>query len=157
MSSFLRALEQAEQERLLRGGRGLPEPARYRRPIFWAANPKRPAEQTRFDLALYIAVAMIFATAMAFQPTAFKFHRGWLGLAEAFMCLAGIAVGVIASRGLGVTSVSPGKAGLFRRPPPTGGHWVYVQHACFGLALLAAVLSVLMGYGRWLPTIGCPR
>ncbi len=82
----------------------------------------------------------------AAAPAAFKFHRGLLSIAVVFTCLAGMAAGIIASRCPHFTSLSElwrTKIGPFRWRCLKGEYWAYVQHAYFGIALAAAVLSVL--------------
>ena len=164
MSTFFRALEQAEQDRARRHPTALSEPASERSPAF-SSESRKGLEQLRllfnyakFDTGLYITVGMIFATALAFEPAVFKFHRGFLSLAVGFICLAGIAAGIIASRCAHFTSQSElwaAKFGPFRWSCLKGESWTYVQHFCFGIALIAAVLSVLMGHGKWLPIAVC--
>ena len=143
----------------------LSEPASERSPVFSAEN-RKGLEQlkllfdyTKFDIGLYTTVATIFATAIAFEPAVFKFHRGFLALAVGFICLAGMAAGVIASRCAHFTSrreLWATKIGPFRWSCLKGEYWTYVQHTCFGIALVAAVLSVLIGYGQGLPIAGRP-
>jgi hypothetical protein len=164
MSTFFGALERAEQERVQRHRVALSQTASD-----WglgsSAESRRGLEQlerlfdyVRFDLGLYAVVAIIFATAISFEPSAFKFHRGFLGLAVGFVCVAGMSAGIIASRCAHFTSrneLLASRIGPFQRRWLKGEHWVYVQHVCFGIALVAAVLSVLMGYGRWLAIASC--
>jgi hypothetical protein len=164
MSTFFRALEQAEQDRARRHPTALSEPASERSPAF-SAESRRGLEQltilfdyAKFDIGLYITVGMIFATALAFEPAVFKFHRGFLSLAVGFICLAGIAARIIASRCAHFTNQSElwaAKFGPFRWSSLKGENWTYVQHFCFGIALIAAVLSMLMGHGKWLPIAVC--
>jgi len=162
MSTFFRALEQAEQDRARSHPTALSEPASGRSPAF-SADGRKGLEQlklffdyAKFDIGLYITVGMIFATALAFEPAVFKFHRGFLSLAVGFICLAGMAAGIIASRGAHFTSQSELLgAKLLRWSCLKGKGWTYVQHFCFGIALIAAVLSMLMGHGKWLPIAVC--
>ncbi len=164
MSIFFRALERAEQDRARRRPTTPSELASERSPVFSAEN-RKGLEQlkllfdySKFDIGLYTTVAIIFAAAIAFQPAVFKFHRGFLSLAVVFICLAGMAAGIIASRCAHFTSWSElwrAKIGPFRWSCLKGESWAYVQHTCFGIALAAAVLSVLIGNGKWLPIVGC--
>ena len=164
MSTFFRALERAEQDRARRHPTALSEPTSEWGPAF-SAESRKGFEQlkllfdyAKFDIGLYITVGMIFATALAFEPAVFKFHRGFLSLAVGFICLAGMAAGIIASRCAHFTSQSElwaAKFGPFRWSCLKGESWTYVQHFCFGIALIAAVLSVLMGHGKWLPIAVC--
>jgi hypothetical protein len=164
MSTFFRALERAEQDHARRRPTALSEPASERSPAFSEEN-RKGLEQlkllfdyAKFDIGLYTTVATIFTAAIAFEPAVFKFHRGLLSLAVGFICLAGMAAGIIASRCAHFTSRSElwaAKIGPFRWSCLKGEHWTYVQHVCFGIELVAAVLSVLMGYGKWLPIAAC--
>jgi hypothetical protein len=153
MSTFFRALEQAERERVHRltttpaggdsdrsfvvsaEGRGL-------------AQLKLLFEYSKFQIGLYTAVATVFAAVVALDPAVFKLHRGLLILAVILMSLAGMAAGIIASRCAHFTSrreLWTTKIGPFRSSCLTGEHWTYVGDTCFGLALLAALLSALLG------------
>ncbi len=154
MSMFFKALEQAEQDRAWRRLNALAEPPSDGSPILPAAS-RRGLDQlkllfdySKFQIGLYTTVAIIFAAAIAFQPVMFKLHRGFLGVAVILICLAGMAAGIIASRCAHFTSWSAlwtAKIGPFRWNCLQAEYWTYVQHACFGLALAAAVLSVLLG------------
>ena len=109
-------------------------------------------------IGLCAAVAVIFAIALSFEPTGFKFHRGFLSLAVGFSCLAGVAAGVVASRCADFRSrgeLCAAKIGPFRSRWLKGTHWLYMQRICFGMALAAAVLSILMGSGKWLLIPSC--
>ena len=163
MSTFFRALEQAQQDRA-RLYPTLSEPASERSSAF-SAESRRGLDQldllfdyAKFDIGLYITVGTIFAAALAFEPAVFKFHRGFLSLAAGFIGLAGMAAGIIASRCAHVTRPSElwaAKFGPFRWSCLEGKTWTYVQHFCFAIALIAAVLSVLTGHGKWLPIAVC--
>jgi hypothetical protein len=155
MSTFFTALQRAEQERAQRRPLELSEVGSERSTLF-AAESRKGLEQlkllldyTKFDVGLYTTVAIIFAAAIAYEPRVFRLNRGLLGLALVFSCLAGMAAGIIASRCARFTS----RNDLWRtRIGPLGWrclkgeYWVYVQHACFVIALIAAVLSVLGRY-----------
>ena len=138
MSTFFRALEQAQQDRA-RLYPTLSEPASERSSAF-PAESRRGLDQldllfdyAKFDIGLYITVGTIFAAALAFEPAVFKFHRGFLSLAVGFIGLAGMAAGIIASRCAHVTSPSElwaAKFGPFRWSCLKGESWTYVQHFC---------------------------
>ena len=164
MSTFFRALEQAQQDRARLHPTALSEPATERSPAFspesrrWLDQLELLFEYAKFDIGLYITVGMIFVAALAFEPAVFKFHRGFLSLAVGFIGLAGMAAGIIASRCAHFTSpreLWAAKFGPFRWSCLKGESWTYVQHFCFGIALIAAVLSVLTGHGKWLPIPIC--
>jgi hypothetical protein len=155
MSIFFAALRRAEQERVQRRPVELSEVASEQSPLF-AAESRKGLEQlkllldyTKFDISLYTTVAIIFSAAIAFEPGVFRLHRGLMGLAVVFTSLAGMAAGIIASRCARFTSrgdLWKAKIGPFGWRCVKGEYWEYVQHACFGIALVAAVLSVLGGY-----------
>jgi len=164
MSTFFAALERATRERARRHRTVPSELASARNPTFAAESHngfqqlKRLYDYSKFDIGLYTAVITIFAAAIAFEPAGFRFHRGLLGLAVVFTCLARLAAGIIASRCAHFTSWSDlwkTKIGPFRWRCLRGEHWAYIQHTCFGIALVAAVLSVLSVYAKWLPILGC--
>lgn len=164
MSVFFSALARAEQDLARRRRTAPSEPASGLSPIF-SAESRKGLEQlkllfayTKFDIGLYTTVATMFAAAIAFEPSIFKIHKGFLSLALVFVCLAGMAAGIIASRCAHFTSWSElwgAKIGPLRWRCLKGEYWVYVQHACFGIALVAAVLAVLGGHAKWLPFVGC--
>src|SRR5262245_634608 len=164
MSFFFSALERAEQDLARRRQTASPEPASEANPVF-SVDSRRGLEQlkllfaySKFDIGLYTAVAITFTGAIAFEPAVFRFHRGLLGLAVFFTCLAGMAAGIIASHCPQFTNWSDmwgTKIGPFRWRCLKGEYWVYLQHTCFGIALVAAVLSVLSAYIKWLPRAGC--
>jgi hypothetical protein len=164
MSVFFAALEQAEQDRARRRSAAPSHSASELSPI-GSAEDRNGLEQlkllcaySKFDIGLYTTVATIFAAAIAFEPAVFKFHRGLLSVAVVLTCLAGMAAGVIASRCAHFTSWSAlwrTKIGPFRWRGLTGEHWAYLQHSCFGIALVAAVLSVLSRYVNWQLVMAC--
>lgn len=163
MSTFFRALERVEQERARRHPTGLSELARERGSLASAENPrgfqqlKLLFDYSKFDIGLYTAVAITFAAAVTFAPAGFRFHRGLLSVAVVFTCLAGWAAGIIASRCAQFTSWNElwkTRIGPFRWRWLRGEHWAYLQHTCFGIALLAAALSVLSIYVKWLLSAG---
>jgi hypothetical protein len=155
MSTFFTALQRAEQERARRRPVALPEVGNEWSALF-AAESRKGLDQlkllldyTKFDIGLYTTVAIIFAAAIAYEPRVFRLHRGLLSLSLVFTCLAGMAAGIIASRCARFTNRNDlwrTRIGPFRWRCLKGEHWAYVQHACFAIALLAAVLSVLGGY-----------
>jgi hypothetical protein len=155
MSTFFRALEQAEQERVRRFPT-MPAGGDSDR-SFVSAESRGLAQlrllfaYSKFQIGLYAAAATVFAAAVAFAPAAFKLHRGLLILAVILMSLAGMAAWIIASRCAHFTSrreLWTAKFGPFRSNCLTGEQWTYVGDACFGLALLSALLSALLGPGR---------
>ena len=159
MSTFFEGLEQASQERARSEVMARSETANEWVLALAAEREKGLEELERllgyvqFDLGLCAAVAVIFAIALSFEPTGFKFHRGFLSLAVGFSCLAGVAAGVVASRCADFRSrgeLCAAKIGPFRSRWLKGTHWLYMQRICFGMALAAAVLSILMGSGKWL-------
>jgi len=164
MSFFLSALERAEQDLARRRQAAASELANEVNPVS-SVDSRRGLEQlkllfaySKFDIGLYTAVAITFAGAIAFEPPVFRFHRGLLGLAVFFICLAGMAAGIIASHCPQFTNWSDlwqTKIGPFLWRSLKGEYWAYLQHICFGIALVAAVLSVLGGYIKWLPRAGC--
>jgi cytochrome b len=155
---FFRALERAEQEHARL--RQIPTDPVGDRGSVWPAAPPRGLEQlklvfdySKFQIRLYTMVAVVFAAAFAFQPRVFKLHRGFLGFAVVLICLAGLAAGIIASRCAYFSSRSElwaAKIGPFRWNCLRSEYWIYIQHACFGLALIAALFSVFSGDGKWL-------
>jgi hypothetical protein len=164
MSTFFRALERAEQDRRWRHPTEQPESPTNRRPLFAAASPTGLVQlqllfdYSKFQICLYTTIAIIFAAAIAFEPTGFKIHRGLLSLAVVFIGMAGTAAGIVASRCVYFTSwreLWTAKIGPFRWNCLRGEHWTYVQHVCFGIALAAALLSVLLGDGKWLQSVPC--
>jgi hypothetical protein len=157
MSTFFRALQEAERDRLRRlptmpSGRdsdqsGAAVAAESRQGL---AQLKLLFEYSKFQIALYTAVAIILAAVVVFDPAVFKLHRGLLALAVILVSLAGFAAGIIASRCAHFASRAElwaAKIGPFRSTWLTGERWTYVGDACFGLALLAALLSALLGPG----------
>jgi len=119
---------------------------------------RRPPLTRANEVCLYTIVATIFAAAIAFEPVVFKIHKGFLSFAVVFTCLAGVAGGIIASRCAHFTSRNElwgAKIGPFGWRCLKGEHCAYVQHACFGIALVAALLALLGGYAKWLPFAGC--
>lgn len=162
MSTFFKALERAEQDRAWRRRSAHSEPPADRDPVILASSRagleqlKLLFDYSKFQIGLYTAVAIIFMAAIAFEPTVFKLHRGLLGLAVLFICFAGTAAGIIASRCAYFTSwreLWAAKIGPFRWNCLEGEYWTYVQHTCFGIALGAAVLSVFFGNGKWLQSV----
>jgi len=155
MSTFFRALEQAEQERIHRlpttaGGQGSDRSFAVSADGRGLAQLKLLFEYSKFQIGLYTAVATVLAAAVAFDPAVFKLHRGLLALAMILMSLAGMAAGVIASRCAHFTSrreLWTTKIGPFRSSCLTGEYWTYLGDTCFGLALAAALLSALIGPG----------
>jgi hypothetical protein len=156
MSTFFNALQQAEQERSRRmrpplpldliGDRGPSQVVQmaHRRGL---DQLKLLFDYSKFQIGLYSTFAIVLTGAMAFQPVVFRFHRGFMTLAVAFICLAGLAAGVIASRCAHFGSWNElwaTKIGPFRWKCLEGEYWTYLQHVCFGLALAAAVLSLLL-------------
>jgi hypothetical protein len=100
--SFFSALERAEQELARRRQTAPSEVASEVNPVF-SRDSRRGLEQlkllfaySKFDIGLYTAVAITFTGAIAFEPAVFRFHRGLLGLAVFFTCLAGMAAGIVA-------------------------------------------------------------
>ena len=159
MGTFFKALERAEQEHAWRRQAAPAEPVGDRSSA-WPAPPPKGLEQlkllfdySKFQIRLYTTVAMVFAAAIAFQPTVFKLQRGFLGLAVVLICLAGLAAGIVASRCAHFSSrgeLWAAKIGPFRWNCLRSEYWIYIQHACFGLALIAALLSVFTGDGKWM-------
>jgi hypothetical protein len=157
MSVFFSALERAEQDLARRRRTALSEPASDGSPAL-PAESQRGLEQlkilveyTKFDIALYTTVGTIFAAAIAFEPSIFKIHKGLLSLALIFVCLAGIAAGIIASRCADFTSwneLRTAKIGPFSWRCLKGRDWAYVQHACFVIALIAALIAVFDRYAK---------
>ncbi len=139
-----------------------PQPASERSPVF-SAESRKGLEQlklllsyTKFDIGLYASVAILFAGAIAFKPAVFSIHKGLLSLAVVFICLAGMAAGIIASRCAHFQSWNElweAKIGPLGWRCLKAEYWTYVQHACFGIALVAAVLSVLGGYATLPPFV----
>src|SRR3989442_11698292 len=159
MSTFFGALEQASQERARSEVMARSESANDWVLALAAEREKGLEELERllgyvqFDLGLCAAVAVIFAIALSFEPTGFKFHRGFLSLAVGFSCLAGVAAGVIASRCADFRSrgeLCAAKIGPFRSRWRKGAHRVYMRHIGFGTAFAATGLSILVGPWEWL-------
>lgn len=157
MSTFFRALHQAEQER---SRRPIPPPLpleligdRTPSSVVQMAN-RRGLDQlkllfdySKFQIGLYATFAIVLTGAMAFQPVVFRFHRGFMIVAVMFVCLAGMAAGIIASRCAHFASWNElwaAKIGPFRWKCLRGEYWTYLQHTCFGLALAAAVISLVL-------------
>jgi hypothetical protein len=164
MSTFFRALEQAEQDRERRRPAVRSASANERSLVF-SAESRKGLEQlkllfayTKFDIGLYAIVATLFAAAIAFEPAVFRIHKGFLSLAVVFIYLAGPAAGIIASHCEHLQSWNElweARIGPFGWRCLKGEYWAYVQHACFGIALVTAVLSVLGGYATWPPFVLC--
>jgi hypothetical protein len=164
MSFFLSALERAEQDLARRRQAAASELASEVNPVS-SVESRKGLEQlkllfaySKFDIGLYTAVAMTFTGAIAFEPAVLRFHRGLLGLAVFFTCLAGMAAGIVARHCPHFVSWSDlweAKIGPFRWRCLKGEYWAYLQHTCFGIALVAAVLSVLSGCTKWLFRAGC--
>jgi hypothetical protein len=157
MSTFFRALEQAEQERVSRFPTILEGPESDRGPAVSVesrqglAQLKLLLEYSNFQIALYTAVAIILGAVVAFDPAVFNLHRGLLGAAVVLISLAGMVAGIIASRCAQFTSrreLWRTKIGPFRSSFLTGEHWTYVGDTCFGLALVATLLSVVLGSSK---------
>jgi hypothetical protein len=160
VSTFFRALQRAEQELARRR-----HPTRSALPIdrgpAFSTASRAGLEQLRllfdylkFQISLYTILAVIFTAAIAFEPAVFKLDRGLLGLAVVFVCLAGMAAGIIASRCAHFTSSGElwaTRIGPFRSSCLRGEYWSYLQHIFFGLALGAAVLAVFLGAATWPP------
>ena len=163
MSTFFEALERATEERVRKAMELSQREGEWR--LGFTNEHREGLEQldrllgyAKFDLGLYVTVAIILLIAISFEPTVFKFHRGFLSLAVGLVGLAGLAAGTIASRCADFTSrreLWAARIGPFGWCCLTGEYWAYLQHTCFALALLAAVLSVLMGSGRWLAIASC--
>jgi hypothetical protein len=154
MSTFFRALKQAEQERVRRPPTVSVGRQSDPRPVFSAENRQGLAQlqllfdYSRFQIGLYTAVAIILGAVVVFDPAVFKLHRGLLALAVVLISLAGMVAGIIASRCAHFTSrreLWTAKIGPFRSNCLTGEYWTYVGDACFGLALVAALLSAFLG------------
>jgi len=157
MSTFFSALHQAEQDRLRRMTTPpLPLESigdRIPSPVVQMAN-RRGFDQlkllfdySKFQIGLYTTFAIVLSGAMAFQPVVFRFHRGFMIVAVVFIGLAGMAAGIIASRCAHFASWNElwaAKIGPFRWNCLRGEYWTYLQHVCFGLALAAAALSLLL-------------
>ena len=156
MSTFFKALQEADQDRSRRMTLPPPEPIGDRSPssIVQMAN-RRGLDQlkllldySKFQMSLYTTIAIVFAGAIALPRVLLSFHRGLLILAVVFICLAGTSAGIIASRCAHFATwgeLWTAKIGPFRWNCLQGEYWTYVQHACFALALTAAVLSLLFG------------
>lgn len=156
MSTFFEALERAERDRPRRRSPTVPETSADPRPLLSAADRtgleqlKLQFDYSKFQISLYTLMAILFAFALAFQPTVFRIHRGLLGLALVFVCLAGLAAGIVASRcaqftswhDLWIARIGPLGSRCLR-----GEYWTYLQHACFVIALVAALSSVFFGDG----------
>ena len=160
MSIFFRALERAEQELAWRRHTVQSAPPTERGSALSTASRtgleqlKLLFDYTKFQIGLYTILALVFTAAIAFEPAVFKLHRGLLGIAVVFVYLAGLSAGIIGSRCAHFTSARElwaAKIGPFRSTCLRGEHWSYVQHACFGIALGAAVLSVFLGAATWPP------
>jgi len=177
VSIFFKALERAEQESAWRRRLALPAPPTDVRPmISTAARPgldqlKLLFDYSKFQIGLYTIVASLFTIAIALQPTVFRIHTGLLGVAIVFVCLAGMAAGIVANRCTQSTSwheLWAAKIGPLGLKCLEGEYWTYLQHAFFGIALAMALSSVFfvdgapMGFFRrlvscwshWPPT--CP-
>jgi hypothetical protein len=157
VSTFFRALERAEQEHASRhdttwSARPNPGPAPATASRAGLEQLRLLFDYTKFQLSLYTILAVVFTAAIAFEPTVFKLHRGLLELAVVFVCLAGMAAGVIASRCAHFTSLRElwaTRIGPLRSSCLRGEHWSYLQHTFFAMALGAAVLAVFLGAARW--------
>jgi hypothetical protein len=157
MSTFFRALEQAEQDRVSRLP-ALPVDRGSDPSVVGSAESRQGLAQLKllfnystFQIALYTAVALLLGAVVVFEPAVFKLHRGLLSLAVVLIALAGIAAGIIASRCAHFRSrreLWTSKIGPFRSTCLTGEYWTYVGDTCFALALVAALLSALIGSGK---------
>jgi hypothetical protein len=166
VSTFFRALERAEQELAWRRRSAQSTAPGADRIPSRTSTSRAGLEQlrllfdyTKFQIGLYTTLAVIFTAAIAFEPAVFKLHRGLLGLAVVFVCLAGLAAGIIGSRCAHFTSpmdLWAARIGPFRMGFLPGEYWSYLQHACFGVALGAAVASVFVGALAW-PQSPSPR
>jgi hypothetical protein len=91
------------------------------------------------------AVATIFGAAIAAKDGPFSFHLGWLRWSILFICLAGVAGGVIASSSTQYQSYSQfwsSCIGPFRLKLLTAEVWSYLEHVSFWIAIVLAVLVV---------------
>src|SRR5207245_11198905 len=108
MSTFFEGLEQASQERARSEVMARSE-TENEWVLALAAEREKGLEElerllgyVQFDLGLCAAVAVIFAIALSFEPTGFKFDSGFLSLGVGLSCLAVVAAGFIASPFSGV-------------------------------------------------------
>jgi hypothetical protein len=117
-------------------------------------------DYTKFHIGLYTTIATIFAAAIASEKSVFKFHGGLLSLSIIFIGFAGLAGGIIASscsqftnrHDLWTTEIGPFRLGCLK-----GECWTYIEHTCFWIAIIAAVLSVFIGCkSTWVPLGFCP-
>lgn len=104
-------------------------------------------DYTKFHIGLYAAVATIFGALVAAEHGPFTFVPWLLFLSVIFICVAGLAGGLIASSIPGSDGYSD-FWGEKIRPywwPGSGLKplcWTYIEHTAFWIAVILAVLSV---------------
>ena len=157
---FFKALERAERDLAWRR-RATPSEGRPDRTPSSSAPTRLGLERlklrydySKFQIGLYTTLAVVFAVAIALPPEVFRLQRGVLGLAAAFVGLAGLAAGIIAGHCAHFASsedLLAARIGPFRWACMTGEYWSYLQHASFVAAVGLAALSLFMGEGSGSP------
>jgi hypothetical protein len=102
-------------------------------------------DYTKFHIGMYTTVATIFGGLIAADKGPFKFDSRVLFAAVIFICLAGVAGGVIASSIPGFNSYKTfwrTPIGPMRFKILTAEYWTYIEHSAFWIAVVLALLSV---------------
>lgn len=105
-------------------------------------------DYTKFHIGLYTSVATVFGGAIAARQTAgFEFSSALLMLAITFICIAGLAGGIIASsltrwRGYSAFWSKSNRIGPFNTHWMTVENWSFVEHTSFWLAIACAVAAI---------------
>jgi hypothetical protein len=106
-------------------------------------------DYTKFHIGLYASIATIFGTLIAADKThlEFKFNSGCLFASIVFVCVAGLAGGMIASSIPGYSNYSkfmeePLAPYDIQKVAFKARYWTYIEHTSFWIAVVLAILSI---------------
>jgi hypothetical protein len=104
-------------------------------------------DYTKFHVGLYAAVATIFGALIAADKAQLKFEPTLLFASVIFICIAGLAGGLIASSISGYdgyTNFWDAKIAPYWWPNDGSRpkYWTYIEHTAFWISVVLAILSI---------------
>jgi hypothetical protein len=110
-------------------------------------------DYTKFHIGLYTALATIVAALVASKESLFQFDSRLMGAAIGFICIAGLAGGVIASSIPHYQRYDrfwDDRIGPMRWKALKAEYWTYIEHTAFWSAVICAALSIVAKRMGWL-------